>query len=420
MNVLVVGGGGREHAICWKIKKSPILKKLFAIPGNGGMSEIAECNEIPLDDFAKIARFIKDNNIELVIIGPEKPLADGLVEFCKESIPKLKVFGPNKYCAQLESSKVYTKDLCAKKGIPHAKYSVFTSYDRALKYVASTNFPLVIKADGLAGGKGTFIAKRIGEAKKVLEDLFIHKKLANAGEKVVIEEFLKGKEVSYMVITDNKSILNLPPVRDFKRLFDGDNGPNTGGMGAISPLLDFSEEDDIFTTEKIILPTLSFIKSTKQTYIGVLYAGLMKTDFDIKLLEYNVRFGDPETQCIIPLVKNDLMEIILYCTEEKLKDAEIQCYKKYACCVCIVSGGYPEKYTTGYEIVGLDKISNNENVIVYHAGTKKVGNKFFTNGGRVLNIVGLGNKKEEARQTAYNAVAKINFENMFYRKDINW
>lgn len=420
MNVLVIGGGGREHAICWKIKKSPILKKLFAIPGNGGISEIAECNEIPLDDFSKIVKFIKDNNIELVIIGPEKPLADGLVEFCKETLQKLKIFGPNKYCAQLESSKAYTKDLCAKKGIPHAKYNVFTSYDRALNYVSSLNFPIVIKADGLAGGKGTFIVKKVGEAKDIIENLLINKKLSKAGEKIVVEEFLKGKEVSYMVITDNKSVLNLPPARDFKRLLEGNNGPNTGGMGAISPLIDFAEKDDIFTTEKIILPTLSFIKSEKQSYIGVLYAGLMKTDFDIKLLEYNTRFGDPETQCIIPLIKNDLLEIILYCTEEKLKDAEIQCYKKYACCVCIVSGGYPEKYTTGYEITGLDKANNDDNIVIFHAGTKKIGDKFFTNGGRVLNVVGLGHTKEEARENVYNATSKIKFENIFFRKDISW
>lgn len=420
MNVLVIGSGGREHALCWKVKKSPLLKKLFNIPGNGGISEIAECIAISLEDFTKLGKFIRENRIDLVIIGPEKPLAAGFVDFCKEISPKLKVFGPNKNCAKLESSKAYTKDLCSKKGIPHPKYNIFTEYQRALKYVSSLGVPVVIKADGLAAGKGTFIVETIGDAKGILEDLFIHKKLSTAGEKIVVEEFLKGKEISYMVITDSIGVLNLPVVRDFKRLLDGNRGPNTGGMGAVSPLVDFTEEDDVYTTTKIILPTLSFLRSEKETYIGVLYAGLMKTDFDIKLLEYNVRFGDPETQCIVPLIKNDLLEVILYATEKKLKEAEIQLFKKYSCCVCIVSGGYPDKYTIGYEIAGLNNLNTEENVFVFHAGTKKENSKFLTNGGRVLNIVGTGLTKEDAHKNAYNAVSKIKFENMYFRKDINW
>lgn len=420
MKVLVLGGGGREHSLCWKIKKSPLLTKLFAIPGNGGISEIAECIDISLENFQKIGNVIKENNIELTIVGPEKPLAEGFVEFCKENTIKTKIFGPNKKCAILESSKAYTKDMCAKKGIPHPKYNVFTDYTKALKYISSLNSPAVIKADGLAGGKGTFVCTTLGEAKKVLEDLFIHKKLSKAGEKIVVEEFLEGKEISYMVITDNDSVLTLPPARDFKRLLENNQGPNTGGMGTIAPLTDFTEKDEIYATEKIILPALSAVKSQKETYIGVLYAGLMKTNFDIKLLEFNVRFGDPETQCILPLIKNDLLEIILYCTEGKLKEAEIQLYKKYSCCVCLVSGGYPEKFTTGYEIFGLDEINNSENIVIFHAGTKKENNRFYTNGGRVLNVVGLGNTPQEAHVNAYSTISKIKFENMFFRKDIKW
>ncbi len=420
MNVLVVGAGGREHAISWKVKNSPLINRLYALPSNAGILQIAECIEVSPDDFKNIARVVKDNKIQLVIVGPEMPLAKGIIDFFKENLPKVKIFGPNKNCSQLESSKSYTKEMAAKIGIPQAKYNIFTSYTTALQYIASKNFPVVIKADGLAFGKGTVIVNNIGEAKKVLNDILVDKKFEEAGAKVVVEEFLTGKEISYMIITDNESVLTLPPVRDFKRLLDGNKGSNTGGMGAISPLTDFTNNDELETTKKIILPTLSYLKSLKERYRGVLYAGLMKTSYDIKLLEYNIRFGDPETQCIIPLIKNDIVEIILKCLEGKLKETELQISKKFSCCVCLVSGGYPEKYTTGYEIAGLDEFKDKTDIFIFHAGTKKIGEKIVTSGGRVINVVAVGNTQKEAVEKAYQAVSKIKFEKMFFRKDIGW
>ncbi|MFN7181647.1 MAG: phosphoribosylamine--glycine ligase [Planctomycetota bacterium] len=420
MNILVIGGGGREHALSWLIKKSCLTSRLFAIPGNAGISEIAECVEIPLDNFPAVGKFVNENNIELVIVGPEKPLADGIVDFFDENLPKVKIFGPNKNCAKLESSKAYTRELCAKKGIPHPHFNIFTSFNLALKYIASLSFPVVIKADGLAGGKGTIIAHSLSDAKSALETFMIDKKFGVAGTKVIIEDFIEGKEASYMLITDNESLLALPPVRDFKKLLDNNRGPNTGGMGAISPLPDFTIDDELETTKKIILPALSQLKSQRERFKGVLYAGLIKNRSGIKLLEYNVRFGDPEIQCLAPLIETDIVDIILKCIEGKLKETQLKIAKKFSCCVCLVSAGYPDSYTTGYEISGLDKILNETNVVVFHAGTKKAGEKVLTSGGRVLNVVGLANTPAEAVKKAYEAISKIHFDNMFYRKDIRW
>jgi phosphoribosylamine--glycine ligase len=417
MRVLVLGGGGREHTICYSLSKSPKLEKLFCIPGNGGISEIAETIEnISMTDFDNIIKFCKENKIDLVIPGPEEPLVKGL----KDSLNKegIKVFGPDTIGALLEGSKSFAKEIMSKAGIPTAKFEVFDEPSKAKAYIEKKGAPIVVKADGLCAGKGVFVCETKEEAIKAIEKIMEEKIFGEAGNKVVIEEKLVGEEASYIVITDGYNFKALPTSQDHKRLLDNDEGPNTGGMGAYSPtpLIDKELKEKI--EEKIIKPTLKILEKEGHPYVGFLYAGLMIVNKEPYVLEFNCRLGDPEAQAILPRVENDFLEIIEMALEKNLNKIDLKEKSESAVCVVMASKGYPGKYEKGKKIEGLEKASQIPGVLIFHAGTKKINNEFYTNGGRVLGVTALDKNIPLAVEKAYKAVSMIYFEGAHYRKDI--
>lgn len=415
MDVLVIGGGGREHAIVWAFKKSPKVNKIYALPGNAGIEEIAECENISVMDFENILKFLEAHkNIDLVFVAPDDPLAGGLVDFLEDK--GYRVFGPRKNAAIIEGSKSFAKKLMKKYGIPTASYEEFTDYEKALSYVEKQKYPIVIKADGLALGKGVIIAENIDEAKQALYDMMVNETFKEAGKKVIIEEFLKGKEVTVLSFCDGKTIIPMVSSQDHKRTYDNDEGLNTGGMGTFSPSQCYTKQMEDYVYNNIMLKTVDAMNKEGRTFKGVLYFGLMITDDGVKVLEYNARFGDPETQVILPRLDSDFTDIVLSVIEGKLDKADIRWKKESAVCVILASGGYPKNYKKGLEI----KIGDiDKDILLFHAGTKKgEDGKLLTNGGRVIGVTALGSNIEEARKKAYKNIEKIYFENMHFRKDI--
>jgi phosphoribosylamine--glycine ligase len=417
MKILVIGGGGREHAIVWKLSQSKVVDKIYCIPGNAGISEVAECLEIESKDISALLDFVKYEWIDLTVVGPEDPLAKGIVDvFQKEG---RRIIGPTQAGAQIESSKVFAKDFMKRHKIPTAEYKIFTSYTHAEEYIRLKGTPIVIKADGLAAGKGVFVCQNYDEAVDALRIIMKEKVFGSAGDKVVIEECLKGQEVSYLVFTDGKSIVPMVTSKDHKRLLDNDEGPNTGGMGTFSPNPAVTPELEQEILETVIKPTIKGLKSEGIIYKGILYAGLMIVNGKPYVLEFNCRFGDPETQVILPRIETDIIDIFMAISEQRLSKVNVKWSDEASLCVILASEGYPGKYRKGLPITGLEMVKGLKDVIVFHAGTKfNEEGAIVTSGGRVLGVTALGNDLQEARQKAYSAVGLINFEGMQYRKDI--
>ena len=416
MKVAIVGGGGREHAIARSISKSPLCKKLYCIPGNAGTLSIAENISISAEDINGIVEFCKEETIDYVVIGPENPLADGIVDELNKA--GIKAFGPTKRAARIEASKSFTKNFLKKYNIPTAEYEVFEDFNKAKEYVVKKGAPIVVKADGLAAGKGVTVAKSIDEAIKALEEIFINKRFGDAGKKVVIEEFLEGEEASFLIFSDGDNIVPMIAAQDHKPVFDNDEGPNTGGMGAYAPAPIINDTLKERIINEIMLKTIKGLKNEGAPYKGVLYAGLMIKDNNPYVLEFNCRFGDPETQAILPLLESDLLEVMLASTEGTLTSINLKWKDSYAVCVVISSGGYPLKYEKNIPIEGLKEAENLDDIIIFHAGTKMQNGKILTNGGRVLNVVAIDKEFKKARQKAYEAIKLIHFDKMHYRKDI--
>ncbi|MFB3895263.1 MAG: phosphoribosylamine--glycine ligase [bacterium] len=417
MKILVIGGGGREHAIVRKLSQSRQVSKLYAIPGNAGIAELAECVSIPIKpDFSQVAEFVVKNGIDLTVVGPEVPLTEGIVDYFQAI--GLKIFGPTKSAAQLEGSKVWSKQFMTRHGLPTANYKIFDNRDEAVKYISTIKMPKVVKADGLAAGKGVLICKTQNEAVDAIDLIMSEKAFGAAGERVIIEDCLVGKEVSMLAFTDGTTIVPMVTAQDYKRALDNDQGLNTGGMGSISPSPNVSPELAKKIYDKVLVPTIQGLNKDGIQYIGIIYAGLMVVDGEPYLLEFNCRFGDPETQVILPRLKTDLVDIILACLANKLDRIEIEWDHRAAVCVVLASGGYPGKYETKYPISGLSDINLSDELFVYHAGTRIKDEKIITSGGRVLNIVALGNNIADARQNVYKAVKSVSFKDMQYRTDI--
>jgi len=416
MKVGIIGSGGREHAICQAIKKSSKIEKIYCFPGNAGTSELAENVDLDLADFNKIKKFSISNDISLIIVGPEKPLVDGIVDFFKDT--EISIFGPDKVSSQLEGSKIFTKKICERYKIPTAKFGVFENSVEAITFLDNTQFPLVVKADGLASGKGVYICENKDSANNAIKEIFNGK--FGIAKNVLIEEFLVGEEMSYFIISDGKEIKNFETAQDHKRVLEGDKGENTGGMGAYSPsrLINQALEEKILN--KIIKPTIKALQEMGSNYRGFLYAGLMIVDNEPYLIEYNVRMGDPECQTILPKLKSDLLEIIEACCNETLKDLEIEWFEKKSLCIVICSKGYPNKYSNDILINNIKKLDLNEGDFIYHAGTKKIENKIYSNGGRVINFVSLSSNFKECRDKIFNHIKKLNWSGGFFRKDIGY
>ncbi len=417
MKVLVLGSGGREHAIVWKLAQSRVVDKIYCVPGNAGIAQIAECVELESKDFSALVDFVKYEWIDLTVVGPEDPLAKGIVDvFQKE---RRKIVGPSKASAQLESSKVFAKEFMKRHKIPTAEYKVFTSYTHAEEYIRLKGTPIVVKADGLAAGKGVFVCHSYDKAIEALKLIMKEKIFGSAGDKVVIEECLTGKEASYLVFTDGKTIIPMVTSKDHKRLLDNDEGPNTGGMGTFSPNPVITAELEKEILETIIKPTIMGLKSEGIVYKGILYAGLMIVNGKPYVLEFNCRFGDPETQVILPRLENDLVDIFMAIAEQRLNKIDVKWKDEASLCVILASEGYPGKYKKGLPITGLEMVKGLKDLIVFHAGTKfDEDGRIVTNGGRVLGVTGLGKDIGEARQKVYSAIELIHFEGMQYRKDI--
>ena len=419
MKILIVGGGGREHAIAWKLSQSKKVSKLYCAPGNAGIAEVAECVAIKGEDIAGICKFAKENEIDLTVVGPEVPLSMGIVDALAER--GLKAFGPNKKCAQLEGSKAFTKAFLDRHRIPTAGYREFTDINELKAAVGLFGYPMVIKADGLAAGKGVIIAEDQQAANEGIDQIMGDKVFGSAGDKIVVEEFLTGIEASMLCFVDGTTIVPMESAQDYKRIFDGDNGPNTGGMGTYSPSLIFDEALETQIKERILEPTLKGFQKDGLDFKGVLFIGLMITEDGPKVIEFNNRFGDPETQSVLPRMKTDLLDIMNAVVEGTLADQVIQWSDKKAVCVVMASGGYPGDYEKGKKIAGLSDLDSD--VIVFHSGTKFVDGEnpssgIATDGGRVLGITALGETHEEAREKAYRNIAKVSFEGAQYRKDI--
>ncbi|MEN2986501.1 MAG: phosphoribosylamine--glycine ligase [Thermodesulfovibrionaceae bacterium] len=417
MKVLVVGSGGREHTIVWKLAQSKVVDKIYCAPGNAGISEIAECIEVESKDLSALVDFVKYEWIDLTVVGPEEPLAQGIVDlFIKEG---RRIVGPTKAAAQIEASKVFAKDFMKRHNIPTADYKIFTSYTHAEDYIRLKGTPIVIKADGLAAGKGVFVVQSFEEAQQALRLIMKEKIFGSSGDRVVIEDYLSGTEASYLVFTDGQTIIPMVTSKDHKRLLDNDQGPNTGGMGTYSPNPVITPEVERAILEKIIKPTIKGLKKEGITYKGILYAGLMIVNNKPYVLEFNCRFGDPETQVILPRLETDIIDIFMAIAEGQLNKINVKWKDEASLCVVLASEGYPGKYRKGLPILGLDRVKSLKDVIVFHAGTKlsEEGN-IVTNGGRVLGVTALGKTINEARQKAYSAVEFISFEGMQYRKDI--
>jgi len=416
MKVLVIGSGGREHALVWKITQSPKISQIYCAPGNAGISKLAQCVNINADSIDKLVDFAQEEKIDLTIVGPELPLSNGIVnEFNRKG---LRVFGPSKKATEIESSKVFSKYLMKKYNIPTANYEVFQNSEKAFDYIKQQAFPLVIKADGLAAGKGVFIVKDLLQARDALDALMEEKKFGEAGRQVIIEEFLEGEEVSILAFCDGKTIVPMVSSQDHKKIFDNDRGPNTGGMGAYSPVPFYPDEFKKRVLEEILKPTVKGLQSEGREYKGVLYAGLILTKQGPKVLEFNARFGDPETQVILPRLKTDLIDIFNAVIEGTLHKINIEWKDNAAVCVVMASGGYPGKYQKGKAISGLERLEKMKDIIVFHAGTKFQDDKIITSGGRVLGITAWDETISKAKERAYKGVKEIYFEDMYYRKDI--
>ncbi|WP_278682319.1 phosphoribosylamine--glycine ligase [Paraclostridium bifermentans] len=414
MKVLVVGSGGREHAICYSLLKGKKVNAIYCAPGNAGISEIAQCLSIKDNDIDNLYKFAKENKIDLTIVGPEVPLVDGIVDkFEKEN---LSIFGPNKKCSMLEGSKAFSKEFMIKHDIPTAKYKEYMDLDEAINEIDSFGYPVVIKADGLAAGKGVVIAKDKEEGIKALREMMSDKKFGIAGDKIVIEEFLKGIETSILAFVDNNTIVPMESAKDHKKVYNNEEGPNTGGMGTFSPSNIYDEQLSHIVKKEVLDKTLKGFKDDNLNYKGILFIGLMITEDGPKVLEYNVRFGDPETQSVLLRLETDLIEIIEAILENRLNEIHIKYDEKNAVCVMLTSGGYPESYEKGKVITGLDKVD--EDIVIFHSGTKIINNKLVTNGGRVIGISAKGNSLEEASKKVYENIEKIKFEGMHYRTDI--
>jgi phosphoribosylamine--glycine ligase len=414
MDVLIIGGGGREHAIALQLKKSKNLGKLYCAPGNGGIAELAECVDISVMDFDAIIEFLDSHpNIGLTVVAPDNPLAEGLVDKLEQHGHR--AFGPRKAAARIESSKVFAKHLMKKYNIPSAEYEVFDDYQKAAEYIKGAKYPLVVKADGLAYGKGVIICKNLSEAAEALQEIMQDKKFGASGSSVVIEEFLEGKEVSVLTFCDGVTIVPMPASQDHKRAFDNDLGPNTGGMGAFCPSLIYNEKVADYTYTNIILPTVSALAAEGCPFKGVLYFGLMVTDSGVKVLEYNARFGDPETQAILPLLQTDLLEIMNAVVDQRLSEIDIKWSNEVCLCVIVASGGYPGDFRRGMEI---SIAPFEEGITLFHAGTKSDKGRLVTSGGRVIGVGAKGSTLAECRRRVYNNIDKIRFDNSFYRKDI--
>tara|TARA_B110000037_G_scaffold211473_1_gene263066 strand:+ start:1497 stop:2762 length:1266 start_codon:yes stop_codon:yes gene_type:complete len=416
MKVGIIGSGGREHAICQAIKKSSKVEKIYCFPGNAGTSEIAENIEIDISDFNKIKEFSIFNKISLIIVGPEKPLVDGIVDFFKNT--EIDIFGPDKISSQLEGSKIFTKKICEKYKIPTAKFGIFESSDKAIAFLDKTEFPLVVKADGLASGKGVYICENKDSADIAIEEIFDGK--FGAAKNVLIEEFLAGEEMSYFIISDGKEIKNFETAQDHKRVLEGDKGANTGGMGAYSPSRLINQDLQKKILSKIIEPTIKALQEMGSNYKGFLYAGLMIVNGEPFLIEYNVRMGDPECQTILPKLKTDLLEIIEACCNENLENIKLEWYDQKSLCIVLCSKGYPDKYINDILIENTNKLDLNKGDFIYHAGTKKIENKIYSNGGRVINFVSLSSNFKESRDKIFNHINRLNWNGGFFRKDIGY
>lgn len=415
MKVLVIGGGGREHAIIWKLSQSRRVDKIYCMPGNAGISEIAECIDVH-NDLEALLDFVKYEWIDLTIVGPEDPLSKGIVDlFEKEG---RKIIGPNKMAAMLEASKVFAKNFMRRYGIPTAEYRVFTSYLHAEDYVRVKGTPIVIKADGLAAGKGVFVAKAVDEAIEALRLIMKERVFGDAGERVIVEDFLNGEEASFMAFCDGKTVIPMVSSQDHKRVYDNDEGPNTGGMGAYSPAPVITEEIEKIVMNKIMLPVIRGMRSEGIKYKGILYAGLMIKNGFPYVLEFNCRFGDPETQPVLTRLKTDLIDISFAIIEERLSEMELEWRPEASVCVVLASRGYPGKYEKGKVIDGIDKLKGLNDLYVFHAGTGFNNGDLVTSGGRVLGVTALGKDIKEARDRVYNAIKEIHFDGMHFRRDI--
>ena len=414
MKILVVGGGGREHAICWKLSNEKNVEKIYCAPGNPGIAEVAECVNIGDSDIDELAKFAQENEIDITVVGPEVPLVMGITDVFESQ--GLKVFGPNKKCARLEGSKAFSKDFMTRHNLPTAKYKEYTNIDKAIDDIDDFGYPVVIKADGLAAGKGVIISENREDAIKTLKEMMNDKKFGTAGEKIVIEEFLSGIETSILAFVDNETIIPMVSAKDHKKVNDGEIGLNTGGMGTFSPSEIYTYELSKEIKENILDKTLKGFQEDNLDFKGILFVGLMITKDGPKILEYNVRFGDPETQSVLFRLETDLSEIISAVINNKLKDIDIKYSDDSAICVMLTSGGYPESYEKGKLITGLDNLD--KDIVVFHSGTKLLDNQLVTNGGRVIGITAKGKTVKEAGKKVYENIKKINFEGMHYRTDI--
>jgi phosphoribosylamine--glycine ligase len=414
MRVLVIGSGGREHALIWKIKQSPYIEEIYCAPGNGGIESLAHCVDIEVDDFKSLIQFAERNGIDLTVVGPELPLTLGIVDqFQKAGLP---IFGPTQKAAELEGSKVFAKEFMERHKIPTATYKSFKSAKEAVRYIHTVEPPFVVKADGLAAGKGVIICQSHSEGFDAVEKIMKKKAFGKSGGRIVIEEFLQGEEVSVLAITDGEHYVLLPPAQDHKAAYEGDSGPNTGGMGAYAPAPVLSDKDLKFVEKNVIKPVIKGMKSEDRLYKGVLYAGLILTQDGPKVLEFNCRFGDPEIQAILPLLKTDIVDLMIESTEGRLKNNPPQFEDKAAVCVVLASGGYPGSYAKGIEIQGLKSVP--KDVLVFHAGTRKKGSQVVTSGGRVLGVTAMSDDIKKAIDKVYQAVSQITFDRAFYRGDI--
>ena len=416
MKILVIGSGGREHALCWKIAQSPKTEKLYCAPGNAGCEEYAECVPIGAMEFEKLAAFAKKQAIDLTVVGMDDPLVGGIVDvFEREG---LRIFGPRANAAILEGSKAFSKDLMKKYGIPTAAYENFDDPEKALAYLETASFPIVLKADGLALGKGVLICKDLEEAKEGVRTIMLDKQFGSAGNQMVIEEFMTGREVSVLSFVDGKTIRCMTSAQDHKRALDGDQGLNTGGMGTFSPSPFYTEEVDRFCKEHIYQATVDAMRAEGREFKGVIFFGLMLTEKGPRVLEYNARFGDPETQVVLPRMKTDIVEVFEACIDGTLDQIELEFEDNAAVCVVLASGGYPVSYEKGFPIQGLENFKDKDGYYVFHAGTKKVDGQIVTSGGRVLGVTAVGEDLKTARAHAYEAVKLVSFEKAFCRSDI--
>lgn len=414
MKVLVVGGGGREHAICWKLSQEKNVEKIFCAPGNAGIAKVAECVDIPVTELEKLADFAEKNHIDLTVIGPEVPLVMGITDVFKEK--NLKVFGPDKSCSRLEGSKLFSKEFMVRHNIPTAKYSEYTDLKKAEDEIDSFGYPVVIKADGLAAGKGVIIAQNREEAIEALETIMKDRKFGEAGNIVVVEEFLSGVETSILALVDKNTIVPMESAKDHKKVYEFETGPNTGGMGTFSPSTIYTEDLAKRVYDEVLLKSLEGFKKDNLDYRGILFVGLMITEDGEKVLEYNCRFGDPEIQSVLMRLDSNLSDIMMAITEDRLSEMEIKYSDEAAACVILASGGYPESYEKGKVIKGLDDVD--ENTVIFHSGTKEADGEILTNGGRVLGVCSRGKDVEEAAERVYKNIEKISFDGLHYRKDI--